>query len=106
MADFCRDEGDFPGSVVDDVRDYFARSSWIRSLASIPVFESASDEAVCIGVINIHSDRPEMLRRDSNDQFLNLLGPFRVLLAHLMQVQTFPRGIAALGVDASPSPAE
>lgn len=84
MANQCRDEGDFKGSVIGQIDSYFRRESDVRSLLSLPVHRIAPGSAP-IGVINIHVDQTNLLAdKKTRDQFLRFVQPFVYWVGELL----------------------
>jgi len=92
MATFCEVEGDFPPSVIQELRGYFGepQSQGIKSLVSLPVLSPRDSE--CLGIVNIHRDRPNILKQpDAQALFFGVMGPFCVLVAYLIEILEISR---------------
>ena len=83
------------GDITEEVRvefvDYFCaddKPPLVGSFVSIPLIRSETDEnEVPIGIVNIHSPKPDLLRGndDSVIMFVNLTRPVRIMLIDLLQ---------------------
>jgi GAF domain-containing protein len=67
MRKWCDSHGDFTLEVKNQLEEHFRRSTHIKSLVSVPLFKrddsGHSDKTIHpIGVLNLHSDRPRILR--------------------------------------------
>jgi hypothetical protein len=89
MAEWCDSEGDFVRTVKSALREYFRPENTpdVRSLVSLPITALG---VPCRGVVNIHRNAPNILRRtESHKLFFNLMVPFCTLLAYLTELPTF-----------------
>lgn len=76
LGDWCREKGDFPPSVVEELHSYFVNGPGraIRSFISMPLITPSGD---AIAIANIHANRPGLLgpRLERRDTFQALLTP-------------------------------
>ncbi|OHC68203.1 MAG: hypothetical protein A3H93_12085 [Rhodocyclales bacterium RIFCSPLOWO2_02_FULL_63_24] len=94
IAEWCSNEGDFPPSVIDELRQYFSPNgdgAEIKSFVSFPIptynhcsCEVNNPNGGTVGVVNIHRDRPGMLRDKGLELFIPLTSPFCQLLSQLI----------------------
>lgn len=96
LANWCKEEGDFTPSVCDKVKRYFESEAAqnVRSFASLPLMESIkslsdnSDEMSPIGVLNIHSNKPNLIgEEESSTLFFLLMQPFLCLIYDLIMMK-------------------
>ncbi len=83
LGEWCREHGDFSESICLEVEQYFGQDAVrrsIRSFASVPII--SEDGASRIGVLNLHSSRPGILKDPgAPSQFFPLIQPFTRLLS-------------------------
>jgi hypothetical protein len=87
---WCDENGDFTVAVKHKLKSYFeAHEQVIRSFVSIPIFGgSALESDNPIAVLNIHSNKPNLLKGDGEPvtHFVDLIRPFQLVLSRLLMV--------------------
>lgn len=89
MGNECRTQRALRQSVGDQIERYFTEGvgQTIRSFVSIPLEQPSEPGEVTdpLGVVNIHSSRPQMLRGRGVQFFVPLTAPHRLLIAGLLR---------------------
>lgn len=85
LTSWMKEQQEFPQHVIEDVVSYFQseRGQLIKSFASFPIRQGES----CIGVVNIHRNKPGILRSNENEEpkdFASLLIPFCSILFQIL----------------------
>lgn len=103
IPEWCEKHGDFTAAVRDELRQYFHDAQHFRSFVSIPLVETgrvlglADDQPGPIGVLNIHSNRTNLLKGGAPgvlgglnplEQFALVTQPLIVMLAKLLSRST------------------
>jgi len=87
LAEWCRERGNFPPSVVEAVRDYFTagEGGHIRSFISRPLL---SNDGRPLGVLNLHSNRKGILGNADErlSAFLAMLTPLLLDLQSALEI--------------------
>lgn len=93
LGAWCEEEGDFRPSVITDLNEYFLSPNGraVQSFVSFPLHAGGLDDSMSngitpIGVLNIHSEKPGILRggREDGNHFLPIMEPFLRLLGSLL----------------------
>jgi hypothetical protein len=89
LRDWCEQYGDFPRSTIDEVGNFFRKSS-VRGFVSIPLFNFNGDgsdntDQKPIAVLNVHCDRAGLLAQgEALAHFVDINRPFQVMLTKLL----------------------
>jgi len=86
LGEWCRNQG-FSHGIAQAVEGYFReRSSTVKSFLSLPI-KRFDDDTEIVGVLNIHRDRPNLLReKQPAEQFEPLVAPFQAILVQLLDM--------------------
>jgi len=89
LGEWCRRYGDFSESIAKQVETYFLseKAQRIKSFVSLAIPDSAEKQRP-IGVLNVHRNRPNMLRgEEAFPLFFPLLKPYAMLIGNLLRVR-------------------
>jgi hypothetical protein len=97
LSDWCNENGDFSHSVIHQIKEYFnsEENKEIRSLVSVPLFfrdyieenGELKENHYLYGVINIHSDCPNLLSQGERKiHLIPLFTPLIMMLADLLHL--------------------
>ena len=87
LTEWCRKSGDFSPSIIAELEAYFNSDEGrdIRSFVSIPL--TLNEQSEPLGVLNIHSNMPDLLAaREPERHLWPLFSPYQLVLTDLIEV--------------------